>query len=180
MKLTYGTKIIFLTIVILSDAFLAHGQNVLSAPAARAACGAENIKFDVSLDGSQQSLLKSTSDKAVVYILQDFPAIHAPSHFTTRIGIDGAWTGANKDRSYSGFTIDPGVHHFCVSGQWSGPTSSIALHHLDAKVGETYYFAVRFSYFGSGGGIILDLVPVDEDQGQFMLQSSKRSSSHPK
>jgi hypothetical protein len=154
MKLTYGTKIMFLTVVILSGSFLAHGQDILSAPAARSACGAGNIKFNVSLDQSQQEPLKSTSAKAVVYILQDFPANHSLSHFTTRIGVDGAWIGANKDRSYSGFTIDPGVHHFCVSGQWSEPTSSIALHHLDAKIGETYYFAVRFSYFGSGGGII--------------------------
>jgi hypothetical protein len=83
MKLTYGTKIMFLTVVILSGSFLAHGQDILSAPAARSACGAGNIKFNVSLDQSQQEPLKSTSAKAVVYILQDFPANHSLSHFTT-------------------------------------------------------------------------------------------------
>jgi len=177
MKPKYGPKIFFL-VALLSLGPFAHGQDMASAPAARAACGPENVKFEVNLDQSQQPLLNSTSGKAVVYIVQDFPAIKSFVHFTTRVGVDGTWVGANQDRSSFGFMIDPGVHHLCVGGQWRGP-ASIALHRVEAKAGETYYFAVRFSYLGPGGGILLDLEPVDDDQGQFLLQSSKHSASHP-
>lgn len=88
--------------------------------------------------------------------------------------------GRFKDRSYFGLLIDPGVHHLCVSGQWRNSSSSIALHGIEAKAGETYYFAVRFLYLGSAVGVILDLEPVDEDQGQFIQQSSQYSTSHSK
>jgi hypothetical protein len=179
MKTAYGPKIFFSVTFLFLGSFT-RGQEITSVPAAKAACGPENIKFDVSLDQSQPNVVDSTSGKAMVYILQDFPSVKSMFHFTTRVGVDAAWAGANKDRSYFGFLIDPGVHHLCVSGQWSGPSPSIALHRIEAKVGRTYYFAVRFSYLGSGGGILLDLEPVDEDQGQFMLQSSKHSTSHPK
>lgn len=180
MKTTYGTKIIFLMTLVLAVPFFAHGQNLLSAPAAMAACGPENVKFDASLGQDPQPPLNPTSTKAVVYILQDLPVFKSIFHITTRVGVDSAWAGAIKDRSYVGFLIDPGAHHLCVSGQWRDSSSSIALHGIEAKAGETYYFAVRFSYLGPGAGVILDLDPVDEDQGQFMLQSSKYSTSHSK
>jgi len=100
---------------------------------------------------------------------------------TTRMGVDGAWVGANEGRSYFGFVIDPGVHHLCVNGQWSRLISPpfIALHRVVAKAGEIYYFRVRFLY-SRLEGINLDLEAVDEDQGQFLRQTSMYSTSHPK
>jgi hypothetical protein len=100
---------------------------------------------------------------------------------TTRTGVDGAWVGANLARSFFSFMIDPGVHHVCVSGQWSVLTSpsSIALHSVVAKAGESYYFRVRLLDRGNGG-INLGLEPVDEDEATFLQQTSPRSTSHPK
>jgi len=97
------------------------------------------------------------------------------------MGVDGAWVGANEGRSYFGFVIDPGVHHLCVSGQWSRLISPplIALHRVVAKAGEIYYFRVRFLYSRSGG-INLGLEAADEDEGQFLRQTSMYSTSHPK
>ena len=92
MKTAYGPKIFFSVTLLFLGSF-ARGQEITSVPAAKAACGPENIKFDVSLDQSQPPVLDSTSSKAMVYILQDFPAIKSMFHFTTRVGVDAAWAG---------------------------------------------------------------------------------------
>ena len=180
MKITSGPKILFSVALLLLGPF-ARGQGIASLPVAKVACGPENSKLEVSLDQTEQPQLNPVSGKAVVYIAQDFPVGTTLVHLTTRVGVDGAWVGANQIRSYFGFMIDPGVHHLCVSGQWSRVTSPpwIALHSLEAKAGETYYFCVRFSYLGSAGGILFTFEPVDEDQGKFLLQSSKHSTPHP-
>jgi hypothetical protein len=180
MKTAYGPKISFSVALLLLGSF-ARGQDLASLPAAKAACGPEKSKFEVSLDQGQRPMLNPVSGKAVVYIAQDFPGGKTVVGFTTRVGVDGAWVGANRNRSYFGFMIDPGVRHLCVSGQWSRSTSpqAIALHSLEAKAGETYYFLVRFNYQGAGG-ILLALEAVDEDEGQFIIQSSKHSTPHPR
>jgi len=181
MKTTYGMKISLFVVLILLGSF-ARGQEIASAPAAKAACGPENVKFEVKLvDQSQQPILNPGSSKAVVYILHDYPRVPMVRLLTTRMGVDGAWVGANEGRSYFGFVIDPGVHHLCVSGQWGRLISppSIVLHRVAARAGETYYFRVRFLNSGIGG-IGFDLEAVDEDEGQFLRQTSMYSTSHPK
>lgn len=181
MKTTYAMKICLFVVLVLLGSF-ARGQDIASAPAAKAACGPENVKFEVKLvDQSQQPMFNPESGKAVVYILQDYPRVPTVHLLTTRMGVDGAWVGANEGRSYFGFVIDPGVHHLCVSGQWSRLISPplIALHRVVAKAGEIYYFRVRFPTSGLGG-FNLGLEAVDEDEGQFLRQTSMYSTSHPK
>jgi len=181
MKTKYGMKISLLVVFVLLGSY-ARGQDIASAPAAKAACGPENVKFEVNLvDQSQQPMLNPGSSKAVVYILHDYPRVPMVHLLTTRTGVDGAWVGADEGRSYFGFVIDPGVHHLCVSGQWSRLVSpqSIVLHRVVATAGETYYFCVRFLNSGIGG-IGFDLEAVDEDEGRFLRQTSMYSISHSK
>ncbi len=177
MKSTYGLRISLLVALSLLGSF-ARGQDIASVLAAKAACGPESVKFHVKLDDSQQPTPNPENGKAVIYIVQDFPRIRTPLELTTRMGVDGAWAGANRGRSFFSFMIDPGVHHLCVSGQWDKLTSppSIALHRVVAKSGEIYYFRVRLLNQGAGG-INLDLETVDEDQGQFLVQTSVHSTS---
>ena len=181
MKTKYGMRIFLLVVFVLLGSY-ARGQDIASAPAAKAACGPGNVKFEVKLvDQSQQPMLNPGSSKAVVYILQDYPRVPLVPLLTTRTGVDGGWVGANEGRSYFGFAIDPGVHHLCVSGQWSRLVSlpSIVLHRVVVTAGETYYFRVRF--LNSGIGVIgFDIEAVDEDEGQFLRQTSMYSISHPK
>jgi len=50
--------------------------------------------------------------KALVYIFEDM--VHGP---TMRVGLDGAWIGANKGKSYFFFSVHPGDHQVCTNWQ---------------------------------------------------------------
>ena len=63
-----------------------------------------------------------------------------------RYGVDGAWVGANKGNSYFAVTVDPGVHHLCVS--WQSALRQIEEEHVrmaifTAEAGKVYYFAAQ-------------------------------------
>lgn len=136
-----------------------------------AACGPQNVFFSVKLDKSQHTSAHPEPGKATVYLI-------AP-HFgmgtlTERIGMDGAWVGANKSTSWingSWFSISvvPGEHHVCAQIQ---PTSDrlmdnpVELAHFNAEAGKVYYF------------LGLDLT--DSDEAKYLIASFHLSISHPK
>ncbi|MHB8302402.1 MAG: hypothetical protein ACYDC6_06120 [Acidobacteriaceae bacterium] len=177
-------KIFFFVVLAFFGAF-ARGQNPELVPAVKSACGPANMKFDVKLDNRQHPMLHPVNGKAIIYIIQEVPdqGILMKITTTTRIGLDGRWVGANRRSSYFGFIVDPGVHHLCVRGQWNRLTSSnlIALHHIVTKAGGVYYFRIRFLYpLYVPGNFFLGLEPADEDEAQFLIQTSAHSTSHPK
>lgn len=183
MKVSYEMKIFLFVILAFSGTF-ASGQNPESVPAVKSACGPKKDKYEVRLS-NRHPKLEPANGKAVIYVIQDIPQIIS-SFFTpastTRISLDGSWVGANKRRSYSGFYVKPGVHHLCVSGQWSGlfEPASTSLYRFAAKPGDVYYFRVRLLSSYPGPHLyIVDLEPVDEDEGAFLLQTSAHSTSHP-
>lgn len=141
--------------------------------AAEAACGPSNTKFAVETQASPHKLQQRDSGKALVYVIEQ-NLLEAPD-ITARVGLDGAWVGANHGNSYLFFSVAPGEHHLCadwVSGLL--PTGRIAsLAPLMAEAGKTYYFRLRISpYF--------DLDPVNSDEGKLLIASSLLSISHPK
>ncbi len=175
MKIFFGTKIVGVACLGMCLP-LARGQSIWSAPAAKASCGPKNANFDVKLDYNQPAQPQPVNGKVVIYILQDVN----PTYFlsvNSRVGLDGAWVGANRNSSYFGFTVDPGVHHLCVGVNFQSSTS-IVLRQLEAKAGATYYFRVQFLASRGVGGFLLELEPVDEDEGQFLIQTSAHSTSH--
>jgi hypothetical protein len=178
MKASYGLKLVLFAVLILI-ATSAQAQKDAAVPAAKQACGPENAHFDVTLDASHP-LTAPASGKAVVYVLNDFPEDRPFPHFALAVGMDGQWIGANQNRSYFGFLVAPGTHHLCADGPrgklW--PRPSIELRRFEAKAGETYYFRIQFLFVGEGAQVILELQPVDEDEGQFLIQTSRHSASH--
>lgn len=155
------------------------------AEASAAACGPIKATFDVDLK-SDTSRLTPANNNAVVYVIQDtsqgFSSLTAPI-LTTRIGLDGEWVGANRRQSHYGWVVSPGVHHLCVSSQWSGLYSprSTSLYRLDTQSGTTYYFRVRVPLVYPGPNLfILDLQQVDQDEGEFLLETTKQSVPRPK
>ena len=162
-------------------------QDPSAIEAAEAACGPYNLEFRIKIDNSQHPLIQPDPSKAVVYVSLDqrFQAIRA---VTARIGIDGAWVGANRGNSYLFFSAAPGEHHLCTD--WmsdllpGGRLVSVA--NFTAEAGKVYYFRVRTSggpssYLkDSGRSASIDLEPVNSDEGKLLVASSVWSNSQPK
>ncbi len=81
------------------------------------ACGPANINFDAKEDKAKQSLAQIEPGKAAVYVIKDYAAKCLGGCVTVRVGLDGAWIGANHARTYFFFTVSPGEHHLCSNWQ---------------------------------------------------------------
>jgi len=147
------------------------------------ACGSKDVKYEVKLDDSQHTLAQPEAGKALVYFIQDIGVINCfGACLTTRIGLDGAWVGANQHNSYFSVSVEPGEHHACASPQsrlYPKPSSKyagvvLALRHFTAEAGGVYYFRVR------SVEAIFDLDPIDADQAKYLMAYYPLSVSHPK
>jgi hypothetical protein len=159
--------------------------------AAEAACGPKEIKFDVKQDGTQHPNPQPEPGKALVYVVEDLGQCsqctgHGNQFFTsvslalTKVGMDGAWVGANHGSSYFFFAADPGEHHLCINWQSTLEVRSraFAMANFTAEEGKIYYFRARV--FPGHDDYSFDLDPVNSDQGKFLVASSVFSVSHPK
>jgi len=104
---------------------------------------------------------------------------------TIRVGLNGAWVGANHGTSYLSFSVDPGEHHLCTN--WQSVLKSLSDQHsltsFTAEAGKTYFFRVQaYEQFEGGKGQFwtIDLQPVDADEGKYLLASAPLSVSQPK
>jgi hypothetical protein len=94
----------------------AFGQNESTAIAA--ACGPKGVTFDVKRDESQHTFAQPEPRKARIYFVQDIGEVNCLGGcVTTKIGLDGAWAGANQHNSYFSVSVDPGEHHVCANQQ---------------------------------------------------------------
>ena len=75
--------------------------------AVAAACGPKEA-FEVKLDQSQHILVQPDPGKARIYFVQDIGAVNCLGGCGTKIGLDGAWVGANKQNSYFSVSVEPG------------------------------------------------------------------------
>ena len=113
--------------------------------AATSACGPKDASFDVKLDKTQHTLAQPDPGKALVYFIQEKGSASSPR---TRVGIDGAWVGANKNSSYFAVSVEPGEHHVCANVQSLRgiPGVRVGLVHFTAEAGKVYYFDARVVY----------------------------------
>ncbi|MGB6746293.1 MAG: hypothetical protein WBE38_21765 [Terracidiphilus sp.] len=149
-------------------------------------CGDENTVLDVTAHKNGVVTTVPEAGMAKVYFIENADKDALP--VTTRVGIDGMWVGANKGSSYFGYTVPPGEHHVCVD--WlldrryikDAPQFDL----FTAEAGKVYYFEVRVEWkpheyapgkLSPGGDMDLELRPVNEDQGKYMVFSSKLSTS---
>lgn len=166
---------ILFSLVLLISATTSLGQ----APAAQSACGAGSAHFDVELDKTQHSILPIEPGKARVYFVQDLGTENpfgAGGTFVTRIGIDGRWIGANRNKSWFSISLDPGVHHLCVSAEVRMFSQVIELANLTAEPGQAYYFRIRNFMWQTRR---LEFGVVDSDQAIYMIALNPMSVSTP-
>lgn len=175
-------------LVVLFFAASAPAQD-LSFATAGSACGPAETSFAVKTTSGSRALQQPEPGKALVYVIED-QKFRAINDATARVGLDGAWVGANRGNSYLYFLVEPGEHHLCTD--WistflpSGRLVSLAP--LTAEADKTYYFRARTSggkgsladdhWSADGASIDLDLVNADE--GKLLVASSALSVSHPK
>ncbi|HEY9127893.1 MAG TPA: DUF2846 domain-containing protein [Acidobacteriaceae bacterium] len=163
-----------LVLLLAGSSLLAHAQ----ANNPRAACGTGDLPFTIKLANEAPASPDPEPGKALVFFIQDAGASSSIAYPTTRIGVDGAWVGANKDSSYTALTVEPGEHHACVMVQSSFVDSSVELAHFTAEAGKAYYFRTRLLLAKSLE--YLELTSIDSDQGWYLVNSFPRSTIKPK
>ena len=163
-------KSAFIVLLFAASAFAQESSAV-----ATSACGPNAGSFQVKLDASQHTLAQPDPGKALVYFIQE----KGSDSFavTTRIGIDGAWVGANKNSSYFAVSVEPGEHHVCASVQ-SFRGHPVGFVHFTAEAGNIYYFGGRVLY-GEGSDLYFSLGAIDSDQARYLINSLALSVSTP-
>jgi len=146
---------------------------------AAAGCGPNEVQFDVKTDKNRHPGAQPESGRALVYV---FNASSPVGSATTRIGLDGAWVGANRGESYFFFPVDPGDHRLCTNWQSSlkrfSKVGSAA--NLKAEAGKVYYFRTKIYFEEKSNRPTVKLELVDGAEGQFLVASSAFSTFHAK
>jgi hypothetical protein len=115
------------------------------------ACGDPKVNFEVKVEKDQPQPDAPPQGKAQVILIEDQNGKYKSFRSATvRYGLDGNWVGANYGDSYFPLTVDPGVHHLCVS--WEGSKREVGAASFTAEAGKVYYFAAEIQVTASGGG----------------------------
>jgi len=139
-------------------------------------CGNDKVKFNVKTEGGQPAPVEPADGKAQIIFIEDENQPIGPfMHATVRLGMDGAWLGANNGNSYFAVTVDPGVHHLCAS--WVG--KNVEATSFTADAGQVYYFAARVNV-ESRYSVAFNLSQLNEDEGKYLVKGLKLSTSKPK
>lgn len=169
---------LFLVVILISCAALSQDEAAIAK--AKAACGPDDIKFEVEITDATRPPAVPETGKALVYIIGDDVTRHCDDcGIVARIGVDGAWTGDIKGNSYFSITTVPGEHHLCANWQSQSYDRSrmVLLANFTADAGKVYYFRLRMA---EEINRLLDLDLINSDQGQYLVASSRVSESHPK
>ena len=166
---------------------LMQAQQVPSATSPMAACGDDKTSFSVSRGPVGDTAAAPTADMATVYVIElynlsDKGKFNRP---TVRQGLDGAWLGATQGFTYVSAAVKPGSHHLCSQwqSQFGRRSQQVSLYNFEAVAGKRYYFRVQIIVEGSGEGAgpaSIDLQPVSEDEGRFLVSEAAQSISKPK
>jgi len=127
---------------------------------------------------------KPPDGKALVYVVQtmvDAPVIGG-NKATTRVGLDGAWVGANHGDSYFTFPVDPGHHSVCTDWQSVLYTRSglASAADLDAQAGRIYYFRVSVRDVTNYRSGDVEIESIDKSEARLLMGKSKYATFYPK
>jgi hypothetical protein len=168
-----------LTTTLYAVLVLATVQTIYGAPLP-AACGPNDVSYDVRYDREAHSKAQPEQGKARIYFIHDEGA--TPTLWSNEkpilLGADGAWLGANLHNSYFSVLINPGEHHVCAATQYSREVKLVALTHFQAEAGMVYFFRTRVIV--PGAIYNLEISSVDSDEGEYLIASYPLSIFQPK
>jgi hypothetical protein len=147
-------------------------------------CGSSKDAWDVATVKEHPPDPQHQDDKALVYVIQtmvDAPPIGG-TKATTRLGVDGAWVGANHGNSYFFFPVDPGHHSICTDWQSALFTRSGLVSAVDfnGKAGKTYYFQIRVRDVTNESNGQVEIDRIYKSEAGLLLPKSEFATSHPK
>jgi len=145
-------KTLLLLLVALAIPALAQAQDEAAQMAA--GCGPKDIQFEVKTDKKSHPKGQPEPGKALVYVFNDISGI-SPGYPSSRVGLDGTWTGANYKKSYFFFSVAAGTHNLCADKK--------LVTTFTAEPGQVYYFAIQFH---PSGAIKLDEISPAEAELQ--------------
>ena len=157
---------------------LAFAQDEAAIAKAKAACGPDDIKFEVKNSNATQPPASPENGKGLVYVISlATQAECIACGGTVRVGIDGAWAGATHGNSYLTLNVSPGEHHLCTNLQsrFAAISRHVALANFTAEAGKVYYFRMRAIVTQTEA--FLDLDPINTDQGKYLVLTSQTSNS---
>jgi hypothetical protein len=149
-------------------------------------CGDDKVRFDVKTQkdpppapapgaGKAQFVFVETMDKGDKY--HHCLACDA----TTRVGLDGAWVGANHGDSYFTLDVDPGPHNVCAD--WQSITAQIDRKSgeatVNAEAGKVYYFQIAVVVHEASNPNLsvreMMFAPIPPQNGELLLKQSALS-----
>jgi hypothetical protein len=143
-------------------------------------CGKPEAALDVQTQKNPAAPVNSQPGKSTLVFVQRNSACLGCS--VVRVGLDGAWAGANKGNSYFSVAVEPGDHHVCA--WWDAPLarmeSRIGLTDLESAPNRTYYFEVVVAKYGDSGAPFMKLKALSPDMGAFLASRSSLSIATPK
>ena len=155
------------------------------------ACGDDNVKFDVKTEKDQPPPAPPADGKAQIIFIETIEkenlAFCVGCDVLARLGVDGAWVGANKGNSYFAYTVEPGEHHLCTN--WASTMAfldkKVGVAAFTAEPGKVYYFQVKIlmrmvNIDTAQMEQRLDLVQLSDDEGKYLIKISELSTSKPK
>jgi hypothetical protein len=165
------------------SALLILGAALAGATTLPDACGDDKVKFDVTTAKNQPAPATPAEGKAQIVFSETVEEHNTGSCFgckaTTRVGLDGAWVGANHGNSYFVANVDPGEHHVCVN--WQSVVGNLkkkyGLASFHAEAGKVYYFetVISITQYGKDMNFSSDeelkVVPLSEDDGRYRLKA---------
>ncbi|HEX3894117.1 MAG TPA: hypothetical protein VHW46_16200 [Terracidiphilus sp.] len=137
-------------------------------------CGSSGTTFKVALDSNDHTLAQPEPGKALVYFVHDAGMTGGTLGYpTVRVAIDGAWASANHGNSWFSIPVQPGDHHVCVNLQSSLFDGRMELMHFTAEPNKVYFFRTRLVM--SRAVELLELQPIDGDEGEYLVGAFSRS-----
>jgi hypothetical protein len=141
----------------------------------------DDVKFEVKTMTGSHPTVSPEAGKALIYFVSLASQAEPCNgcNTTSRVGLDGTWKGAVKGNSYLTVNVAPGQHHLCTNLQsrFSYVRKYVALANFTAEAGKVYYFRIRA--LGNEAQGFMDLDLVSNDEGQYLVASSRMSESHP-
>jgi hypothetical protein len=166
--------------VVLSCCLLLLPPTLTQAVTLPGSCGKPDAGFDIKTQKNPAApVAPQPGQSTLVFVQRNSGCIGCS---VVRIGLDGAWAGANRGNSYFTVAVEPGDHHVCA--WWDAPLarmeSRIGLTNLAAGPDQVYYYEIVVAKYGNSGAPFMRLKPLSPDMGAFLASRSSLSTATPK